>query len=1178
MLPEALFDALVEPVLVFDDATALRYANPAALRALPVEAGMRLADLRGALDAAVWNAVSLAISGGRNVVLPTVAGTPGPGARSRVVVNRIAERLWALCLPADPARLREVQREAQRESVPMPVLEIADGPLRHVHTMLWGSPFPAMLQDESFRILDVNAAFVALTGASRDQLIGRDPLELQPEAERAQVMADRERLMQDPFHVDVPALVEQRLLDTHGASRWFRAARYVTLTQDKRRLLLTLMQESTAEHVARDQAERYSRELDQWFDRSPLGMALFDPGGLVLRANPVFEQLVGGPLVDLREASAEVQALLGWTDRWERSWPLPREVPDSPPPAQDHADDAAGWRARDGSVTLADGRSRWVRALLRGFETQDPNSAPRPPTRIMCMLEDRTAEEERDLARLQLGTLVHTAGAGLTTLGVTGSGGTGAVSGPVAGPVAGPTAAANDAAPTRRALTVTPPSQAGLFVQGVRRDWVLPASLPEFERLQQALVRGERIEARYAIDHPELGLRWLVTRVEPGRTASGRLSTPVVTLDITEQQTARERAEQLLAELTNILESSPAGIASMRGYTLMHCNRRFERMLRLQTGKAVGSDIRALLAAHAQTPLPERLDPGFLYEAELEVRADDGSSHWYALSIRRTGLSGPDDATGAGSTGSTGLSPVTQAIAVVSEITRLKAQQVELERLAGERAQLAHVLGQQADRTRAVLDSVLVGIVTVNEQGEMSWLNRSARRMFGGDLGDFLGQPIGSVAADDPMHPFRRTLEMAGSLRDGEAVMFECRVHGRDGRTFWVVGNAVNTLGQNGQRELTFALMDIEQRRQAEARIAEARASLQQIIEAAPMAITLCDAGTLAVRQLNRVAAQLCRVNADEAVGMQPEQLFPPETAASLRADLRAALADPSRVTQREYRWLRRGEGMQAEQVWDARFLPLSRAGSQPGEAGQVDQILMVASDVSAQRAAQKAELEAAIAQREMLVQEVHHRIKNNLQGVAGLMQQIAVRRPEMQPFIAEVVGQVQAIAHVYGLQVGNLGPLRLRHVMSAIAQSVQRTFGREIELKVEESDAAPGTDWALPEAESIPIALTVNELLTNAIKHSPAGSTVQCRLVCERSGVRVEIGNIGRLPEGLRLDHRPSTVSGLGLVRSLLPRRNASFALEQRESRVVATVSLAGAVLSRIDAASGAVLAALAT
>jgi hypothetical protein len=462
------------------------------------------------------------------------------------------------------------------------------------------------------------------------------------------------------------------------------------------------------------------------------------------------------------------------------------------------------------------------------------------------------------------------------------------------------------------------------------------------------------------------------------------------------------------------------------------------------------------------------------------------------------------------------------------------------------------VLGQQVDRTRAVLDSVLVGIVTVNERGVISWLNRSARRMFGGDLGDFLGHAIDAVATEEAQHPFRRSLELLAELRDGEALMFECRVQGRDGRTFWVVGNAVNTLGANGQRELTFALMDIEQRRQAESRVAEARTSLQRIIEAAPMAITLCDANTLAVLQINRAAAELCGMSAEAAVGRQPEQLFAPAQAQSLREDLRAALASPEQVTQREYRWQRGGEA----QVWDARFLPLAR----PGE--RADQILLVASDVSAQRAAQQAELEAAIAQREMLVQEVHHRIKNNLQGVVGLMQQIAARRPEVQPVIAEVVGQVQAIAQVYGLQVGNIGPLRFRNVMTAIAQSVQRTFGRTIELRVDDDE---GIDWALPESESIPIALTLNELLTNAIKHSPAGSTVSCRLVADAGGVRIEIGNPGRLPAGFRIEHRPSTVSGLGLVRALLPRRNASLGIEQRDERVVAIVALAAPVVTRL-------------
>ncbi|HJV97160.1 MAG TPA: hypothetical protein VJ608_14030, partial [Albitalea sp.] len=108
---------------------------------------------------------------------------------------------------------------------------------------------------------------------------------------------------------------------------------------------------------------------------------------------------------------------------------------------------------------------------------------------------------------------------------------------------------------------------------------------------------------------------------------------------------------------------------------------------------------------------------------------------------------------------------------------------------------------------------------------------------------------------------------------------------------------------------------------------------------------------------------------------------------------------------------------------------------------------------------------------------------------------------------------------------------------------------------------------WALPEAESIPIALTVNELLTNAVKHRTpgAGDAVACTLVCADSGVRVVISNRGELPAGFTLARFPGGVSGLGLVRSLLPRRSASLSIEQHDTNVVATVALAPPGVTRL-------------
>ena len=321
----------------------------------------------------------------------------------------------------------------------------------------------------------------------------------------------------------------------------------------------------------------------------------------------------------------------------------------------------------------------------------------------------------------------------------------------------------------------------------------------------------------------------------------------------------------------------------------------------------------------------------------------------------------------------------------------------------------------QSERTRAVLDSVLVGIITVGDGG-IEWMNRSARRMFGGELTDFIGRPIADAATDEAEHPFRQTQQLLAELDENEARTFECRVHARDDRVFWVAGNAVLTGGDAGTRQLTVALLDIDRRREAEATAAQTQASLRRIIETAPLAIVLRDAASLRVLQTNHIAAiSIGRTEAD-IIGRAPEALYAPESAVVLRADMLAALAaGDGVVTRREYKL----PGAAGEpRVWDVRYQPLATLPGQPP-----DQLLSVAADVTEQRAAEAAKLEAVIAQRELLVREVHHRIKNNLQGVAGLLQQIAQRRPEVAPVISEAIGQVQAIAQVYGPAGRRVGP-----------------------------------------------------------------------------------------------------------------------------------------------------------
>jgi two-component sensor histidine kinase len=98
---------------------------------------------------------------------------------------------------------------------------------------------------------------------------------------------------------------------------------------------------------------------------------------------------------------------------------------------------------------------------------------------------------------------------------------------------------------------------------------------------------------------------------------------------------------------------------------------------------------------------------------------------------------------------------------------------------------------------------------------------------------------------------------------------------------------------------------------------------------------------------------------------------------------------------------------------------------------------------------------------------------------------------------------------------------------------------------------------WLLPEQEAVPLALVVNELATNAIKHRAAGSPVTVRLDAVEGGIALEISSRGTLPEGFDFARLGPSPSGLGLVKALLPRRGARLDLAQREERVTARAEI---------------------
>ena len=210
-----------------------------------------------------------------------------------------------------------------------------------------------------------------------------------------------------------------------------------------------------------------------------------------------------------------------------------------------------------------------------------------------------------------------------------------------------------------------------------------------------------------------------------------------------------------------------------------------------------------------------------------------------------------------------------------------------------------------------------------------------------------------------------------------------------------------------------------------------------------------------------------------------------------------------------------------------------------------------IADDVTERTRAEQQKMEQIVKQRDVLVREVHHRIKNNLQGVAGLLQQTADARPDVADILSEAATQIHAIAQVHGLQIRASGTLPVLGVAQGIFSTLSNMFGVEVRF-----EPPPPDLWrfGLPENEAVPLALVINELGTNAIKHRASRQDgIMVRVTTRPDGMEFAIENPGTLKDGFDLAQISASVSGLGLVKALLPRRGARLTVE-RTGAVVST------------------------
>lgn len=456
-----------------------------------------------------------------------------------------------------------------------------------------------------------------------------------------------------------------------------------------------------------------------------------------------------------------------------------------------------------------------------------------------------------------------------------------------------------------------------------------------------------------------------------------------------------------------------------------------------------------------------------------------------------------------------------------------------------EQKRLEAELRRSQERFQNGVESAPNAIIMVNRTGRIEMLNLQAECMFGYSRDELLGQPVEMLIPQRfrGAHPGHRmsffAYPKARSIGAGRDL---CALR-KDGSEFPVEIGLSPIETEEGSTVLA-AIVDVTDRKRHQEELKRSEERFQNVVESLPNALVIVDTN-YRIEMLNFQAERMFGYPREELLG-QPLEVLIPERFRRQHIKLEGSFfANPRRrpMAGRKLFALKR----------DGTEFPVE-IGLSPLQTEQGLKVIAFIADITVRKQMEE-QIAAAVKEKDALIAEVHHRVRNTLQITQSMLrlQGTKIEDQSALDIFMDCQSRIDCMALIHHTlyQSGDFAKVDFASFLKSLALALINAYYADPNRITLSIDAG---QVFLPIGTAVSLGQIANELLTNALKHAfpgGRGGNITVTLAKEADDVVFSVADDGTgIPSDLGKPRR--TTLGLRLVSLLADQLRGTLSIER--------------------------------